>query len=149
MYKTIVAARTRRVFHELNAGRSDELIKGLAPGCEHVMHGRHALSGARHSVESIHQWYDRLFRLLPQVEFELGSIVVRGMPWRTIVAAEWQDRADLTIGRYQNAGVNVIELRWGRVTKIHVHCDTQRIAEVCSLLAEKGIAEAEQAPIAS
>lgn len=145
MYKTIVSRKSAGVFAALNRQDAGPLLAGLGEPVHHVMYGQHALGGERHTRETVARWYERLFRLLPDLRFDLGSTLVSGPPWRTTVAVEWQDQA--LGGTYRNRGVNVIELRWGRVQAIRIHCDTQQIATALTAQAEHGVAEAAAAPL--
>jgi len=145
MYRTIVARRTRRVFDALNRADAGVLVAGLARQPQHVMDGAHCLAGARHRQESIEQWYARLFRLLPDLRFDVDAVVVAGPPWRTVVAVQWRDHA--LSGRYSNRGVNIIRLRWGRVESVDIYCDTELMARTLDDLARRGTAEAAAAPI--
>lgn len=145
MYKTIVARRTRSTFAALNGGDSGPLLAGLAAPAYHVMHGSHPLGGERTTRAAIEQWYARLFRLLPDLHFDVRSVLVAGPPWRTTVTVEWRDRA--LGGRYENQGVNVVRLAWGKVKSIEIHCDTQDLARSCADIARQGTEEAAAAPI--
>lgn len=145
MYHTIVARRTSRIFDALNRGDLGPLLDGIAPGALHVMNGEHALSGARQHADSIRSWYDRLLRLLPGLRFSVDSIIASGPPWDTTVLVQWRDSA--LDGTYANRGVNVVELRWGRIRAIRIHCDSQLLSDRLAQLADAGVAEAAQAPI--
>ena len=145
MYKTIVTRKSAAVFAALNRGDAGPLIEGLDRDIEHVMFGTHALSGERHQHHSVVSWYERLFRLLPDLHFDIDSVTVMGPPWRTTVAVQWRERS--LGGSYVNQGVNLIKLRWGRVQVIRIYCDTQHLAQMLDRLAGDGIAEASAAPI--
>ena len=145
MYRTIVARRTRSVFDALDRADPGVLLAGLGPQPEHAMAGQHALAGERHRLESIEQWYLRLFRLLPDLRFDVDAVLVAGPPWRTVVAVQWRDHA--LGGRYSNRGVNIIRLRWGRVESVDIYCDTELMARALDDLARSGTAEAAAAPI--
>jgi ketosteroid isomerase-like protein len=145
MYKTIVARRTRAVFDALNRGDAGPLLDGLSDPAQHVMYGDHALSGSRSTLPAIREWYARLLRVLPDLRFDVGSVLVSGPPWRTTVVAQWSDRA--LDGRYENTGVNVIGIRWGKVHSIAIHCDSQRLGEALLELERQGVAEAGAEPV--
>lgn len=143
MYKTIVRRRTAAVFEALNRRDSSVLLSGLGEGPQHVMYGTHALGGARNQKETVAAWYERLLRLLPDLTFHVDAITVAGWPWATRVVVEWRDEA--LGGAYRNQGVNVIELAWGKVRAIRIHCDTEAMAAALAGLAAQGTDEA-QAP---
>jgi ketosteroid isomerase-like protein len=133
------------VFEALNRGDAGPLLAGLGTPVRHAMSGEHALGGVRSDPGSIARWYERLFRLLPDLRFDVATIAVTGPPSRTKVFVDWRDRA--LDGRYENRGVNVIELRWGRVHAIDIHCDTQQLADALRELAGQGNEEARAVPI--
>lgn len=145
MYRTIVARRTRHVFDALNRADPGVLLAGLGRHPTHVMDGQHCLAGARHRPESIEEWYARLFRLFPDLRFDVDAVIVAGPPWRTVVAVQWRDNA--LAGSYSNRGVNIIRLRWGRVESVDIYCDTARMALTLDDLARRGTADAGAAPI--
>lgn len=99
-------------------------------------------------IRSTTQWYARLKRLLPGLRFDIDAIAVTGWPWRTIATVTWKDRFTLPDGSTgANQGVHEFELRWGRVHKLEVHCDTAKLENYCRHMAAAGIAEAAAAPI--
>jgi hypothetical protein len=148
MYHAIVARRLRAAFAAINAGRFDGIVEAFAPEHRHAMTGRHALAGERRSLASTARWYARLHRLLPGLGFDIHAIAVRGFPWRTVALVTWDDHFRLPDGALgTNRGVHEFELRWGRVTSLTVHCDTQRLATYLDRIAAAGIAEATAPPI--
>jgi hypothetical protein len=148
MYHAIVRSKLRRAFADINAGRYGGIVAQFAPQHRHAMAGQHALAGDRRSVESTARWYARLQRLLPGLEFDIRAIVVGGMPWRTVATVAWDDRFTLPDGTFgSNTGVHEFELRWGRVSSLVIHCDTQRLQYYCERLVACGVAEAGAEPI--
>ena len=148
MYHAIVRHKLRRAFAEINAGRYEGVVGQFAPRHRHAMAGEHALAGERRSLESTARWYARLQRLLPGLAFDIRSITVGGMPWKTQAAVAWDDRFALPDGSIgSNSGVHEFELRWGRVHSLVIHCDTQRLQRYCDRMAASGLAEARAAPI--
>lgn len=148
MYHRIVRRTIVRTFEELNAGNYEGVLKQLAPEFEHVFWGDHALAGVRCTMEKTRRWYERLFEVLPGLRFELRHILVKGMPWDTLVAVEWADYFTTRDGENRsNNGVHVIRIRWGRVVSIHVYCDTQKLGAVLAIQAQHGIGAAAAVPI--
>jgi ketosteroid isomerase-like protein len=145
MYHSIVARRTAKVFAALNRHDAAPLLDGMDPHAVHVMNGEHALAGARCRHESVSAWYQRLFRLLPDLTFDVDAIAVTGWPWSTTVFVQWRDRA--LDGSYTNQGVNVVTLRWGKVHSIRIHCDSQRMAVALAQRALAGVSEGAAAAI--
>lgn len=149
MYHFIVRRKLAAAFRDLNAGAYERIVPQFAAQHRHVMYGPHALAGERCTLRSTSAWYDRLKRLLPGLRFDVHSIVVGGWPWRTVALVSWTDHFSLPDGTSgSNQGVHEFELRWGRVTRLAVHCDTAKLADYCARMAETGRPEALAAPIA-
>jgi ketosteroid isomerase-like protein len=147
-YHAVVERKLRRAFDRLGAGDYGSLFADFAPHIEHVFAGDHALGGARHSQQAYRQWFERLYRLLPGLHFEVRRLVVTGWPWDTLAVVEWIDRASPKDGEpYLNEGVHLMRLRWGRVVGIRVYLDTQRLNDTFQRLAHNGVEEAVAPPI--
>ncbi len=148
MYHFIVGRKLRRAFEDINAGAYERVLPQFAASHRHVMHGHHPLAGERRTMASTAQWYARLARLLPGLRFEIDAVAVTGWPWRTVATVTWKDRFTLPDGGTgSNQGVHEFELRWGRVHKLEVHCDTAKLEGYCRRMAADGIAEAAAPPI--
>jgi ketosteroid isomerase-like protein len=148
MHHAIVRRKLQAAFAAINAGRYEGVLAAFAPDHRHAMAGVHALGGERRSLASTRRWYLRLQRLLPGLAFRVRSVVVRGAPWRTVALVAWDDAFRLPDGTLgTNHGVHEFELRWGRVSSLTVHCDTQRLSGYLQCMAAAGIAEAAAAPI--
>ena len=94
------------------------------------------------------QWYERLYRLLPDIHFDLRKITVSGGPWNTIVVIEWDETNSGTDNvRTYNRGIHVVHLRWGRATKLIICPDTIGLMATLERLKAAGNAEALAAPI--
>jgi ketosteroid isomerase-like protein len=148
MYHMIVKKNIVSVFLHLDKGDYEYALSGVGTIIEHHFAGNHCLGGQRTSVGAMRLWFGRLFRLFPNLQFEIHSMVVSGYPWDTTVVAEWTDRATPIDGKnYLNSGVHVIQLRWGRVVSIHAYLDTQVLIDTLHRMAANGIEEAKALPI--
>lgn len=148
MYHRIVAAKVRGVFRQINAGDYEVMLKGLAPRFDYVFYGDHALGGHRTTVAAMRAWWERAFRLMPDVRFELEEVLVAGWPWNTRIATSEKVSGRLPDGSlYENTVHQFIHMRRGRITKIRTLEDTQCLARALDLLAAAGIKEAHAAPI--
>lgn len=148
MYHAIVRRKLRRVFDELGRGNSEFVLAGLAPAFEHRFAGAHALGGVRHSVDGIWAWFDRLYRLFPDLNFTIKHVAVSGWPWDTTAVIEWNDAATTAIGgRYDNDGTHVVRLRWGYLVSLNAYLDTQIVIETLDEMSRAGVTEAAAAPI--
>jgi ketosteroid isomerase-like protein len=146
MYRLIVAIRVKRTWRALQLGNADAVLVQLAERFEHRFAGEHALGGTRHTRESQTAWFERLFRLLPDIRFTVRDLLVTGWPWHTravtIIDVRLQSEP-----AYRNTVVQLIELRWGKITRIENLEDTQRLAQLLETRARQGTAEAVAAPI--
>lgn len=148
MYHTIVRRKIAGIFDELNKGNYEPMLRMAAPGFEHSFAGKHALSGTRKDLAVIRAWYERLFRVFPNIRFELRNIVVNGWPWNTVVAVEWTDTYTLANGEKRaNAGVHFVRLRWGRSAALRIYCDTDLLQENLAIQQRGGITDAAALPL--
>lgn len=150
MYHAFVRHKIKTAFAGLSAGSIDAITNELSPRATHYFVGSHALSGTRRTPASIRAWYERLLRLLQGISFELHEVRVSGWPWRTQVEAIWTETNHGTDGVKTAAeGVNLIEIRWGRVTSVRIYPDTAMLERTLQRIAAKGSTEALAAPITS
>ena len=148
MYHSVVRRIVRRTFDHLNHADYALVVAMYDPQIVHSFPGDHALSGVRHSVPAVLQWYDRLFRIFGKIQFGVQQVIVQGLPWNTSVAVKVNIGATLKDGRpYTNVLAMFVELKWGRITSISMHEDTQKLAHALNDLAIQGIVEASAAPI--
>lgn len=148
MFHAIAERKVRQMFRSLSEGDFEPALEGLAPRFDHVFAGDHALGGSRHTVDAFRAWFERLFRLFPNLNFEVHAVTVSGPPWNLMVVAEWIDRATPAGGGiYENRGVHIVRLVWGKLASIHAYLDTQVLAETLRVMAANGLEEAIAAPI--
>jgi ketosteroid isomerase-like protein len=148
MYKAIARRKVRGLFEALSRGEWEKALVDVAPDVHHVFPGENAIGGERHSREAMGRWFERLYRLIPEIEFEVKEIVVRGWPWDMHVAVEWSDRGKAADGvPYENEGAHWMRLRRGKATYIHAYLDTEKVTEICDRMAASGIEEAAAAPV--
>jgi ketosteroid isomerase-like protein len=144
----MVKKRVASVFERLNKDDYEYALSGIGATIEHRFGGAHCLGGKRTSIGALRHWFERLFRLFPNLRFEMHSIAASGGPWATTVVVEWTDRATPADGRdYVNSGVHVIRMRWGKVVSIHAYLDTQVLIDTLNRMAANGIEEAKAPPI--
>jgi ketosteroid isomerase-like protein len=148
MYKTIAKRRARATFEKLSAGDWRGTLGNIAPDVHHVFPGDNPMGGERHSREAMERWFERLYTLFPNLNFEVKNVAVRGMPWDMWVGVEWIDRAEPRDGvPYTNEGAHWIRLQRGKATYIHAYLDTEKVTETCKRLASQGLEEAAAPPI--
>ena len=93
MYHMIVKNRVTSVFERLSKGDYEYALSGVGTTIEHHFSGEHSLGGKRTSTRTMRLWFERLFRLFPNLQFEMHSIAASGGPWDTTVVVEWTYRA--------------------------------------------------------
>jgi ketosteroid isomerase-like protein len=98
MYHAIVRRRVVALFAAVSKGDARPVLEGLAPHFEHFFLGDHALGGSRFTLEKTRMWYERLYRLLPDISFDLRAIRISGPPWNTLVAVDWLESNSGTDG---------------------------------------------------
>jgi ketosteroid isomerase-like protein len=150
MYKTIARRKVQGTFDALGRGDWEAALADVADDVHHVFPGEHALGGERHSKEAMGRWFERLYRLIPDLRFEVHAVAVRGWPWDMWVAVQWTDFGRNADGvAYENEGAHWIRLQRGKARYIHAYLDTQSLAASCERMAAAGIEEAAAAPITS
>jgi ketosteroid isomerase-like protein len=148
MYHAIVRRRIKQLFDTVNQGNAQPVLRQFARRFEHTFLGDHALSGTRRTMAATRHWYERLYRLLPDIRFDLREIAVSGGPRNTIVVAIWDETNSGTDGvRTYNHGCHIVNLSWGRMTRLVICPDTVAIKATLDRLALSGNQEAEATPI--
>jgi ketosteroid isomerase-like protein len=143
MYHAIVRRKITALFDAVNRGDAGPVLAGFAPRFEHVMLGNHALAGRRRSLAATRDWYQRLYRLLPDIRFTITRITVRGWPWNTLATVEWRETNSGTDGvRTHATGVHIAEIKWARMTRLLILPDTVMLKATLDRLAAKHVAEA-------
>src|SRR3954451_2000084 len=150
LYSAIVKNRIRQSFDHVNNHRWDELLGSIAPAVDHRFLGAHAIGGQRHDRETLRRWFERLARVLPNLQLEIRNIWVQGWPWHTMVFVQWDGAATLLDGGpYRQHAIHVITLKWGKIHALDVFEDSQEIARALAVQAGAGLAEAVEEPILS
>lgn len=149
LYHEFVRRKILSLFNSVGRGDAEPLLNQFAPRFEHASVGNHALGGSRHGLAATRDWYSRLYRLLPEIAFTIEKLEVRGMPWNTMAVIEWievNSGADGIIAA--SRGIHVVWIRWGRVTRLLIVPETDKLLATLDRLAAKGFAEAKAAAIA-
>jgi len=148
MYHAFIRRQVRKSFASLGTVSPFDDVGNLAPDIEHVFAGDSAIGGARRGPAAFVRWLERVYRLLPDLKFEVQDVIVSGGPFNTRVAVHWQSRANSVAGYpYANDGVHLIRMSKGRITHIRVFTDTEVIARTMAAVAEMGIEEASALPL--
>ena len=150
LYRSIVKKRIRQSFDLVNNRRWDDLMNSITPRVHHRFGGRHAIGGERHDRETLRLWFERLARVLPDLQLEINKIWVQGWPWHTMVFVQWDGTATLLNGDgYRQHAIHVITLRWGKIAALDVFEDSQEVDRALTAQAAAGLEEAVAEPILS
>jgi len=150
MYHAIVKRIAVKNFERVNDHEYDAVLEDCAPDIHHRFGGHHALGGERHDREALRHWFERLGRLAPTLKLSVRDVWVKGWPHDTTVIIRWTATQTLPDGApYENHGVHVLTMRWGKVLDIDANEDSQIVAEALRVFADHGIDEALAAPIVS
>jgi ketosteroid isomerase-like protein len=148
VYKAIARRRARQTFESLSRGDWEAALADVADDVHHVFPGDNALGGERHSKQSMGRWFERVYRLIPELEFDVHRVAVSGAPWDMWVAVQWSDHGHAQDGvAYANRGAHWIRLRRGKAVYIQAYLDTGAVTEICRRLAAQGVDEAAAPPI--
>ena len=148
LYARIVRRTLTEAFAGLSHGHQEAVTDKFTSNVEHYFVGHHALSGKRTTYASAVRWYERLYRIFPDIQFQVRRIDVQGPPWATLATVEWSETNTGTDGvSTSNEGVNIVEIRWGKVRRVHIYTDTERLTKTLNRLAASGNAEAQAEPI--
>jgi ketosteroid isomerase-like protein len=148
MYHRIVANKVHATFAQISTGNWEPMITGMAPTFSYTFYGDSSLSGERHTVEALRQWWERSFRLIRDPTFQVEEIIVSGGPWATRIATRVRVRATLPDDSlHENIFMQNMRMRWARITEIHTLEDTAALQRALDRVSAGGIAEAQAAPI--
>jgi len=146
-YRAVVRGKVVEGFRRLSEGDPSYVLSLMAEDVEYTFEGRHALGGTRVSRAGVERWFARLLRLIPG-RFTLRSVEVAGGPWASVVYTVFEDQVTPRLGTpYRNHGVQVAELRWGQVVRVHTYVDTALVEAALAAMAAQGIEEAGAPPI--
>lgn len=150
MYHSIVKRIAKKTFLRVNQKEYDAILKDCSPTIHHRFSGDHALGGERNDREALRRWFDRLGRLTPGLTITVNDVWVSGWPNGTTAIIRWVATDTLLDHTpYENRGVHVVRMQWGKVVDIDVHEDSQTVANAFRIQAANGLEEALAEPITS
>lgn len=128
MYAWLVGRLIRRGYAEAAAGNPKMLMALAAEDVEFVFPGQNSFAGRLHGKAALEAWMARYASLHPRMHVQ--DVVVSGAPWHLRVAVRFDDG----IGEdYSNEGVEYLQLTAGKLRKLEVFLDTERVAALESL----------------
>ena len=123
MYAWMVGWVIRRGYAQAVAGNPKMLMTLAAEDVEFVFPGQNSFAGRLRGKDELAGWMARFASMRP--EFDIQDVLVSGAPWNMRVAVRFKD----AIGDdYHNEGVEYLRLQRGKVRKVEVFVDTERIS---------------------
>lgn len=123
MYSWLVGRVIRRGYVQAVAGQPAMLMKLAAEDVEFVFPGQNSFAGRLRGKDALESWMARFASMRP--DFDIQDVLVSGAPWNVRVAVRFRD----AIGDdYQNEGVEYLQVKWGKLRKLEVFADTERIS---------------------
>jgi ketosteroid isomerase-like protein len=151
IYHNYVKKLVRSNFKSIEEHRPEEIMSGISGiNFEHTFAGDNSLSGTRRDKESMLRWFKRVNTVLPELKFEITDIQVKGGLANTFVIARWTATCRLLNGEpYENKGVHLINIKWGKAVKFDVYENTKVVSHGLDVQFEAGIKEAKAPKIVS
>jgi ketosteroid isomerase-like protein len=150
VYHNIVKRIAIQNFERVNQHQYADILKDCAADIHHRFGGNHALGGERHDREALSRWFARLGRLGPTLKLTVRDVWVKGWPHNTTIIVRWVGTQSMPdASPYENHGVHIIRMRWGKVVDIDANEDSQLVAEALKITAAQGVQEALAEPIVS
>jgi ketosteroid isomerase-like protein len=136
LYALVVRAVLRRTLRRLRRGDVDAVLRMFREDVRFVFPGENTWAADFGSKAELEPWLRRFVRV--GLQLEAHEILVSGPPWRSTVCLRFTDHAQAPDGRvvYENRGVIVFKLKWGKVAYEEANEDTERIPEFDRYLAE-------------
>ncbi|MFV0259196.1 MAG: nuclear transport factor 2 family protein [Acidimicrobiales bacterium] len=125
MYRRIVERQVRGTFAQINAGNYTAMLDTLAPEFEYHFIGDHPLGGRRTRLDTMDRWWQRVMRLIPDINFQVHEVIVRGHPLNTRIAVRSTVSGHSPTGApYRNEMMQFMHLRLGKLTRVESMEDT-------------------------
>ena len=148
MYHFFVRRIVRRAFGRIRPDTVDDVLRNFDDDAVFRFYGDHALGGELRGREAVRGFFERTFRLFPDMHLQALTVVAGGPPWNTVASTRFALRASLPGGEtYRNEGMQFLRLRWGKVVEDRLYEDTQLLSEALAHLAERGHDEALAPPL--
>lgn len=140
MYHAFVRRQIRRAYELINAGQFSDLVAQFAQDALFSFPGDHVLGGEFRGPEAVRAWFEEVRRLLPDFRLEPRRIVVEGGPLHTRAATWFTASGTFPDGMpYRNEGVQLLELRRGRVQEDRLFEDTKVVIDAIDRLRALGM----------
>jgi ketosteroid isomerase-like protein len=119
----MVGSLVRRGYRDAVAGDTRMMLALAADDAELVFPGRNSFAGTYRGKAELQSWMARFASMSP--DFQIHDVVVSGAPWNMRIGVRFTD----AIGDdYRNDGVEYLQVRRGRLRRLEVFVDTERIS---------------------
>jgi hypothetical protein len=147
MYSWIIRRVVAFLYAKVAAGELRLPLLGLAQDARLVFPGNSSFGGEHRGKPAIEGWLRRFAALRP--EFHVLDAAAAGPPWNMRVFMSFRDRIVAPDGYvYENAGMELITLKWGVIREIRVHLDTEKVTALDAHLGAGAGASQVGAPVA-
>ena len=146
MYGWLVRSMIRNVLRRREEGDIGPLLSMCANDVHFVFPGDSSWAADIHGKRELEPWLRRFADVGLRVEVQ--QIDVTGWPWNTTVFLRFTDHATGPNGSvvYENRGVIVGEVVWGKIKFYEVFEDTQKVAGLDEYLASRSAGAQAGAP---
>lgn len=122
MYHFITRQVVKRAFADLSSGKYEHHLQRFHPQAKLTVAGSPETRGTYQSIDGIKKAFEELYDYLPQHQFNLREIWIRGSFWNTRVAVAWIDKAKDRNGEsVTRQGMNFIRIQWGKVVEEEIY----------------------------
>ena len=122
MMSLVVRPLMRRMYRDISAGDFRLARRMLANDVTFVFPGNSSFGGTYEGSDAMLAWLERFAALHPTID--VLDVTASGPPWNTRVAVRFDD----AIGDdYRNQVVEMFWIRWGKLRRLEVFLDTERI----------------------
>ena len=137
MYGWIVRSMMRNVLRRREEGDLAPLLNTLADDVHFVFPGDSSWAGDFHGKKELEPWLRRFAEVGLRVDVQ--EIDVTGWPWSTTVFLHFTDHLTDPDGNvvYENRGVIIGKVAWGKIKSYEVFEDTQKVAALDEYLASQ------------
>ena len=140
MYHSYARRQIRRAYGWISTGQLDFLVAQFAPDALFAFPGEHVLGGEFRGPDAVRAWFTEVRRLFPDFRIEPRRIVVEGGPMHTHAATWFDVSGTFPDGAaYRNQGMQLLELRRGRVCEDRLFEDTKIVIDALDRLRALGM----------
>ena len=137
MYGWIVRTMLRSALRRQAEGDLEPLLSKAADDVHFVFPGKSSWAADIRGKEQLEPWIRRFVEV--GLRFEPQEIVVSGWPWNTTICIQFNDHLTDANGDivYENRGVIMGKIVWGKIKSYAVFEDTQKVAALDEYLASQ------------